>query len=221
TAQEQPFDVLIQYPLHPRAGERVVVVRRLHHGGSIHFVVEQPDSTRALLPAWMTEPWAARLTIIEMPRLTLEALHGLRSAINGALLSLSSSSMMRGKCDDGSTSQPPAARSARARGQRARAKPNTTTDSVGSDVSANAADGGAHRRCWSWSAMNKITPEHLTRDAYVYVRQSTADQLLNNPESRRRQYALVTRARVLGWENAIVIDDDLGRSGGGQVRPGF
>ncbi|HJX19892.1 MAG TPA: recombinase family protein, partial [Steroidobacteraceae bacterium] len=69
--------------------------------------------------------------------------------------------------------------------------------------------------------MNKITPEHLTRDAYVYVRQSTADQLLNNPESRRRQYALVARARALGWEQVIVIDDDLGRSGGGQLRPGF
>ena len=69
--------------------------------------------------------------------------------------------------------------------------------------------------------MNKITPEHLTRDAYVYVRQSTADQLLNNPESRRRQYALVARARSLGWEHVIVIDDDLGRSGGGQLRPGF
>src|SRR5438270_9948087 len=69
--------------------------------------------------------------------------------------------------------------------------------------------------------MNKITPEHLAREAYVYVRQSTADQLLNNPESRRRQYALVARARALGWENAIVIDDDLGRSGSGQLRPGF
>src|SRR5690349_9909083 len=44
----------------------------------------------------MTEPWAAQLTTIEMPRLTLEALHALRSAINGALLSLSFSSMMRG-----------------------------------------------------------------------------------------------------------------------------
>ena len=42
TAQEQPFDVLIQYPPHPRAGERVVVVRRLHHGSSAHFVIEQP-----------------------------------------------------------------------------------------------------------------------------------------------------------------------------------
>lgn len=69
--------------------------------------------------------------------------------------------------------------------------------------------------------MNKITPEHLAREAYVYVRQSTADQLLNNPESRRRQYALVARANELGWEQVIVIDEDLGRSGGGQVRPGF
>jgi DNA invertase Pin-like site-specific DNA recombinase len=69
--------------------------------------------------------------------------------------------------------------------------------------------------------MNKITAEHLAREAYVYVRQSTADQLLNNPESRRRQYALVARARAFGWEHVIVIDDDLGRSGGGQARPGF
>jgi excisionase family DNA binding protein len=69
--------------------------------------------------------------------------------------------------------------------------------------------------------MNKITPEHLAREAYVYVRQSTADQLINDPESRRRQYALVARAHELGWEQVIVIDEDLGRSGGGQVRPGF
>jgi excisionase family DNA binding protein len=69
--------------------------------------------------------------------------------------------------------------------------------------------------------MNKITPDHLTRSAYVYVRQSTPDQLANNPESRRRQYALADRARALGWENVIVIDDDLGRSGCGTARPGF
>ena len=66
--------------------------------------------------------------------------------------------------------------------------------------------------------MNKITPDHLSRSAYVYVRQSTPDQLINNPESRRRQYGLATRARALGWENVIVIDDDLGRSGGGTAR---
>ena len=69
--------------------------------------------------------------------------------------------------------------------------------------------------------MNRITPEHLVRGAYVYVRQSTADQLVNNPESRRRQYALAKRAQALGWQNIVVIDEDLGRSGGGQARPGF
>jgi len=35
--------------------------------------------------------------------------------------------------------------------------------------------------------MTKITGDHLTRSAYVYVRQSSMDQLLHNPESRRRQ----------------------------------
>ncbi|MER8377561.1 recombinase family protein [Mesorhizobium sp. M0488] len=67
----------------------------------------------------------------------------------------------------------------------------------------------------------KNTAEHLARGAYVYVRQSTADQLVNNPESRRRQYGLAERARSLGWKDAIVIDEDLGRSGSGISRPGF
>ncbi|WP_352760891.1 recombinase family protein [Mesorhizobium sp. M0217] len=67
----------------------------------------------------------------------------------------------------------------------------------------------------------KITAEHLARGAYVYVRQSTADQLVNNPESRRRQYGLAERARSLGWKDAIVIDEDLGSSGSGISRPGF
>lgn len=67
----------------------------------------------------------------------------------------------------------------------------------------------------------KITAEHLARGAFVYVRQSTADQLANNPESRRRQYGLAERARALGWDDVTVIDDDLGRSGSGISRPGF
>ena len=69
--------------------------------------------------------------------------------------------------------------------------------------------------------MTKITPEHLARGAFIYVRQSTSDQVLNNHESRRRQYALVDRARTLGWSAVEVIDDDLGRSGSGVARPGF
>jgi excisionase family DNA binding protein len=69
--------------------------------------------------------------------------------------------------------------------------------------------------------MTKITPEHLARQAIVYIRQSTADQVANNLESQRRQYNLPERARQLGWSDVAVIDDDLGRSGGGIARPGF
>ncbi len=69
--------------------------------------------------------------------------------------------------------------------------------------------------------MSKIMPDHRERQAYVYVRQSTPDQLLHNHESRRRQYALADRARALGWSEVVVVDDDLGRSGGGVERPGF
>jgi DNA invertase Pin-like site-specific DNA recombinase len=67
----------------------------------------------------------------------------------------------------------------------------------------------------------KITPDHLKRGAFIYIRQSTADQLANNHESRRRQYGLAERARTLGWTDVTVIDDDLGRSGSGVSRPGF
>src|ERR1700740_2801164 len=69
--------------------------------------------------------------------------------------------------------------------------------------------------------MTKITPEHLTRGAYIYIRQSTAEHVLHNQESRRRQYGLADRARHLGWQDVVVIDDDLGRSGSGVSRPGF
>ncbi len=69
--------------------------------------------------------------------------------------------------------------------------------------------------------MTQITAEHLARGAFIYVRQSTSDQVLHNHESRRRQYGLTDRARALGWSAVEVIDDDLGRSGSGIARPGF
>ena len=57
-------------------------------------------------------------------------------------------------------------------------------------------------RLRAWSAgrcvMTKITAEHLARGAFVYVRQSTADQVHNNHESRRRQYGLADRAHRVG-----------------------
>ena len=67
--------------------------------------------------------------------------------------------------------------------------------------------------------MTKISADHLARGAYVYIRQSTSYQVANNTESGRRQYGLVERAHQLGFPEVHVIDDDLGRSGGGVARP--
>ncbi len=71
---------------------------------------------------------------------------------------------------------------------------------------------------------DKVKPEHLLRNAYVYVRQSTARQVLNNTESQRVQYNLYERAEELGWScsRISVIDQDLGRSAAGATsRFGF
>lgn len=72
------------------------------------------------------------------------------------------------------------------------------------------------------NANAKLTAEHLKRRAIVYIRQSTPIQVSHNLESQRRQYALADQARQLGFQQVEVIDEDLGRSGSGQVeRPGF
>lgn len=68
----------------------------------------------------------------------------------------------------------------------------------------------------------KIRPTHLHRTAYVYVRQSSNQQVRYHQESQRRQYAFADRARALGFGQVVIIDEDLGRSGTGlQERPGF
>jgi len=72
--------------------------------------------------------------------------------------------------------------------------------------------------------MQKVKPEHLKREAYLYVRQSTPRQVLENSESTKRQYALRQRAIALGWhsDHIVVIDNDLGQSGASAVdREGF
>ena len=54
----------------------------------------------------------------------------------------------------------------------------------------------------------KVTASHLGRLAYLYVRQSTLRQVLENTESTKRQYALKDRAMALGWpaDRVVVID---------------
>jgi DNA invertase Pin-like site-specific DNA recombinase len=70
----------------------------------------------------------------------------------------------------------------------------------------------------------KVRTSHLRRDAYLYVRQSTIQQVFENTESTQRQYALRQRAVALGWlqERIVVIDTDLGLSGASAAdREGF
>jgi len=68
----------------------------------------------------------------------------------------------------------------------------------------------------------KVSSEHTSRRAVVYVRQSSALQVSRNLESQRLQYGLVDLARTHGFAEVDVIDDDLGRSGSGSAeRPGF
>src|SRR2546428_12506362 len=70
----------------------------------------------------------------------------------------------------------------------------------------------------------KVTPQHLEHDAYLYVRQSTPRQVLENTESTQREYALRDRALALGWplERIHVLDCDLGKSGSQSAgRDGF
>jgi len=68
----------------------------------------------------------------------------------------------------------------------------------------------------------KIRTDHLERAAYVYVRQSSLQQVRHHREGQQRQYGLADRAREVGFTRVVVIDDDLGVSGTGrQTRPGF
>src|SRR5215203_6851375 len=74
------------------------------------------------------------------------------------------------------------------------------------------------------TSSEKIAPSHLERLALIYVRQSTAQQVLDHQESTRLQYGLLTRARRMGWpqERILLIDDDLGKSGAtSEGRAGF
>lgn len=77
---------------------------------------------------------------------------------------------------------------------------------------------------WNMNDSSKVHPEHLRRQAYLYVRQSSLRQVRENRESTARQYDLKRRAQVLGWttEQIVVIDEDQGLSAATAVgRDGF
>src|SRR5262249_27899669 len=85
-------------------------------------------------------------------------------------------------------------------------------------------DADTQRRRSTMNDSLKVQPHHLERGAYLYIRQSSLRQVLENVESTKRQYALRSRALALGWrdEQIIVIDNDQGESGASAAwRAGF
>ena len=102
TAHEQPFEVVIRYPHHPRAGECVIAYRRVVHADQLHYVIEDPDGCRLLLPAWMSETFAADMPTVEAPRLRPDALRALRSLVDALVVSslLSSEANRTGERDE-------------------------------------------------------------------------------------------------------------------------
>jgi DNA invertase Pin-like site-specific DNA recombinase len=69
----------------------------------------------------------------------------------------------------------------------------------------------------------RVTAKHLQRTAYLYVRQSSLQQVIEHTEGRQRQYQLRERALQLGWpeEQIVTIDSDQGQSGATADRAGF
>src|SRR5215471_11720622 len=76
-----------------------------------------------------------------------------------------------------------------------------------------------HARRRSVMISDNVRPHHLERKAILYVRQSSARQVLHNRESSGLQYVMRDRLTALGWSEVEVIDDDLGRSAAG--RPAY
>ena len=185
-----------------------VRARRVYRDTAL-LIVRHPDGSLSHVPEWMTSPEAAVFSPRSLVVIPVRNLRDLRNTLD-ALSSFSSDS------DDGG-----------GRGNTTCRQSTKSVSTGGSAGSARASEALAHccaACCWrSCSAqtrevlprraiMNKITPEHLSRGAIVYIRQSTPGQVANNLESKRRQYGLADRARQLGWQQVTLIDDDQGHS---------
>jgi hypothetical protein len=59
-----------------------------------------------------------------------------------------------------------------------------------------------------------VQPQHLRRQAVMYIRQSTGHQVLTNRESPPLQHAMREQAHHLGWpeERIAVVETALGRT---------
>src|ERR1700741_4507708 len=207
------------YPFHPRCGETVLVQRRFADRGVDLVVIPKPDGSVACIPAVMTHQRAGRFMLSAELQFSLENLRSLRAETDALLGFLQSDSRLE-RDGNGTPIRKPATESVQ-RGQASRCAVVRHRRSRWRRWCSCCCARSRRRLQTGRAAMSKITSEHFARSAIVYIRQSTADQLVHNQESQRRQYGLADRARQLGWVSVEVIDDDLGRSGSGVSRPGF
>ena len=166
-----------------------------------------------------------------------DPLPGLAAALRGLtheaarfpqLHSASSSSMIRYQTDDeGVVSQPEYTLTKPSNGPNDR--DHLTRPGAARPFRDGACVGelGTRPHCggrFPMSQSTAVTADHLRRLAFLYVRQSSLQQVQDHQESTARQYALKRRALALGWaaERVVVIDEDLGLSGASAAeRTGF
>jgi DNA invertase Pin-like site-specific DNA recombinase len=234
-------------PGHRLYGEELAVHAWHHLGDEIHLLVSLPDGSRGYFPIRWTSVWPPEVNAepgspgiltsdaVRELRLLVQALRNRRNRRPSAphkasRLTAKHDQSLGGKplarVED-SPDPPATAAYRRYPGGVARRHLGcaATRRSTGS-AAAFSPPAHALARPGEAAAVTAadITSAHLARQAVVYVRQSTIEQVTNNLESQRRQYGLVDRAVALGWPRpqVVVIDDDLGVSGSGvAARTGF
>jgi hypothetical protein len=79
--------VEVAYPFHPLFRQPAIVVADQLHNGSRHLTLRSGDGPSFLVPAWMIDPAAASIKIVDVPRLSLARLVELRAFLDLGLAS--------------------------------------------------------------------------------------------------------------------------------------
>ena len=78
-------EVEVAYPFHPLFGRLGIVVADQLHNGSRHLTLRVGEEPSFLVPAWMVDPEAASVKIVEVPRLSIPRLLDLRGFLDSVL----------------------------------------------------------------------------------------------------------------------------------------
>src|SRR4051795_9107888 len=93
-------EVEVAYPFHPLFGRPAIVVADQLHNGSRHLTLRIDDEPSFLVPAWMLDPQAAAIKIVEVPHLSIARLLDLRAFLDAVLASPPGQAILGGEADD-------------------------------------------------------------------------------------------------------------------------